>query len=130
MSFVSHYRVAPRPDASVDNRTSRDRLAAVARVGAGATVLVGLIGTMAVLVALVDPHSRVHTRAWREGLVATMGQPVARCVNFRMSQRVSDHEMEATLARTGGDLSRDDRLAGLLAFSVARCRAQSLLAVP
>lgn len=127
MSFISHYRISPRPDAPAKDRTLRDRLAAATQIGAGATVLVALIGVMAMLVALVDPRSRVLTRTWREGLVATMGQPMAQCVNFRMSQRVSDREIEAALARTGGDPYLDPRVGDMLKFSVTRCRVQSLL---
>lgn len=127
MSFVNHYRVAPRSNAPA--RPLRGAFAAASRTGVGACVSVVLAGGFVALLALQAPHSRLHIRQWQDGLAGTLGEPVARCVAFRMSQRVSDRELEATLQLTSGDLSADPRLAGLLAFSVERCRKQSLLVV-
>ena len=127
MPFINHHRVAPRPDAPA--QTLSDALAAASRVGLGASVSVVLAGGFVVLLALQAPHSRLHIRQWQDGLAGMLGEPVARCVAFRMSQRVSDRELEATLELTHGDLSADPRLAALAEANIERCRKQSLMLV-
>lgn len=127
MSFVNHYRAAPRPNPPA--WTLRSGLAAVSRAGLGASVSVVLAGGFVALLALQAPHSRQYLRLWQDGLKGMLGEPAARCVAFRMSQRVSDRELEATLELTEGDLSADPRLSGLLAASIERCRKQHLLLV-
>lgn len=127
MSFISHYRVAPRPDAPA--WTLRNGLGSITRAGVVLTIVAAPLAALVATLLVNAPVSTLLTRAWRDGLETTLGAPVARCVVARMNQRVSMRELEATLKLTNGDLSADPRFSALLASSIERCRVQPLLLV-
>ncbi len=88
---------------------------------AAALVPFALASAMQVKVPRVSLPDRAAVQAWSAGLDRDLGPVMADCVRFEVTGHVAPAELDAMLARAGGDARLSPWLLAVTERAMARC---------